>query len=110
MEIQQTYKFPGDDIKLLRHSLPRNPCINCRNDNGDCCGCPDEHNYHTALKPYKEANLLEFAEKICEIRSKISNVSELSLRISKLQQEIKNDLADLPKELQEVIHYENDKL
>ena len=47
---------------------------------------------------------------ICEIRSKISNVSELSLRISKLQQEIKNDLADLPKELQEVIHYENDKL
>ena len=51
------------DKTLIFSKLPEDPCKKC--DMGiACCGCPNGAKYQERIRPYKEHNVLELAQKI----------------------------------------------
>jgi len=62
MKKTEKIEFTKKDIELLRQEIADNPCDDCSlQRDGSCCGCPSGRDYMAAIKPYKDANILEYA-------------------------------------------------
>lgn len=87
------YEFDEKDIKLLNKKLPDNPCTSCPNSKyGNCCGCDNYMKYVNTIKPYEEAEILEFAIKLKEIDNKKKIIIEKEKEIKDLESEIPQEL------------------
>ena len=67
-----------------------------------CCGCPEQREYAKAVKPYDEAGIYEYAEKIRSIGGIEDKIAALERKKDKLYNslpvEIRNVYDDLKKE------------
>lgn len=102
MKEQTIYTFSDDDLKLLKQPIPINPCSHCL-DSGSCCGCPKERDYCTAIKPYRDANILIFADIIRNIRNKRCEADRLLKHSKELNREANDALLSLPGQLREIV-------
>lgn len=102
MKEQIIYTFSDDDLKLLKQTIPVCPCSHCL-DCGSCCGCPKERKYQTTIKPYRDNNLLVFADTIRNIRKKRSESDCLLKRSKELNKEADDALLSLPEQLRKIV-------
>ena len=89
-------RFTDEDFKLLKKSIPSSPCDDCR-DSFICCGCPKETEYERTIKPYRDAEILEYAKTISEIRN-------LSYAIESYRKKIIELTGKLPDEIKPIIN------
>lgn len=99
---QTIYTFSDDDLKLLKQPIPINPCSHCL-DSGSCCGCSEERKYQTAIKPYRDNNLLVFADTIRNIRKMRSESDRLLKHSKELNKEANDALLSLPEQLRKIV-------
>lgn len=102
MKEQTIYTFSNDDLKLLIQPIPINPCSHCL-DSGSCCGCPEERKYQTIIKPYRDNNLLVFADTIRNIRNKRYEADRLLKHSKELNKEANDSLLSLPEQLRKIV-------
>lgn len=102
MKEQTIYTFSDDDLKLLKQPIPINPCSHCLNF-GSCCGCPEERDYCTAIEPYRDANILIFADIIRNIRNKRCEADRLLKHSKELNKEANDALLSLPEQLRKIV-------
>ena len=102
MKEQIIYTFSDDDLKLLKQPIPIDPCSHCP-DSVYCCGCPEERKYQTTIKPYRDNNLLVFADTIRNIRKKRSESEHLLKRSKELNKEANDALLSLPEQLRKIV-------
>lgn len=98
MIIEQKIILTDDDNYLLSKPLPENPCfIKCNaSDRSACCGCAEGTQYEEAIKPYRDAGILEYAEKIADIH-------RLKREIFDREKMIENKCKALPVEIREFV-------
>lgn len=102
MKEQTIYTFSDEDLKLLKQPIPIDPCSHCP-DSAYCCGCPEERDYRTAIKPYRDANILIFADIIRNIRNKRCEADRLLKHSKELNKEANDSLLSLPEQLREIV-------
>jgi hypothetical protein len=99
---QTIYTFSDEELRLLKQPIPINPCLSCF-DSGSCCGCPEERKYQTTIKPYRDNNLLVFADTIRNIRKMHSESDRLLKRSKELNKEANDALLSLPEQLRKIV-------
>ncbi len=99
---QTIYTFSDDDLKLLKQTIPISPCSHCF-DSSICCGCPEQRDYRTAIKPYRDANILIFADIIRNIRNKRCEADRLLKHSKELNREANDALLSLPEQLRKIV-------
>lgn len=76
------------DKTLIFSKLPEDPCKKC--DMGiACCGCPNGAKYQERIRPYKEHNVLELAQKTNEYYKLYKEIEQATLSMSKLDGEFR---------------------
>lgn len=90
------YEFTNEDYELLSRPIPINPCSTCVNT--WCSDCTEEHIYKSIMKSYKDANIIEFAEKISAIQKAIRE-------LNKNKKLVKELISELPEELQKNVKF-----
>ena len=81
------YSFDSEDIELLKKPIPNDPCNKC-SDRVGCCGCNEHDIYREAIKPYKDRNIFEIANKL-RTRNKIKqSIEESYSKISDINKEL----------------------
>lgn len=90
------YEFTNEDYELLSRPIPVNPCSTCVNNY--CSDCTEKHTYNSIMKSYKDANIIEFAEKVAVIQETIRKIN----RNKKLVRDL---IGELPEELQKNVKF-----
>lgn len=91
MEIHTEYIFTNEDLKNIKTKLPKDPCKGCSaHSDGSCCGCSDGREYYLTIKPFKEANILEYVLKYNQILDIHENITILSEHEKTLKKELEN--------------------
>ena len=104
MKVRQEILLTDADKYLLSKPLPPNPCdYKCSpREKFGCCGCPEQREYAKAVKPYDEAGIYEYAEKIRSIGGIEGKIAKKEKKKDKLYNslpvEIRNVYDDLKKE------------
>lgn len=91
------YELTSEDRELLKTRLPERPYEYDHHDYG-FCGSPECDAYEKALKPYKEANLLDFMflkERLIEtVSRRDSSPSQIIAVIEDFKKQVPNNVAE----------------
>lgn len=92
-----SYELTNEDRELLKTRLPERPYEYDHHDYG-FCGSPACDAYEKALKPYKEANLLDFMflkERLIEtVSRRDSSPSQIIAVIDDFKKQVPNNVAE----------------
>lgn len=101
MKKEIIYHITDEDKELLKKPLPINPCNNRCPDRHSCCGCPKLTEYDKTIKAYQDADIYVWA-------LTIGSVNEVEEKIKELEEEKKQLISKLPKEIVELVWSEQD--
>ena len=88
---KREYSFDNEDLKLLKETLPDNPCEKCSpSERMVCCGCPDRREYDKVIEVYKDHNIYEIACAIHKVDALVDEETKLKTQI----QAVKRDIAE----------------
>lgn len=90
MKVETVVTFDENDKELLKKELPKNPCTDCYLHGNGCCGCMKGIEYEKALKPYKEANILDIAVKNKERLNLIRDIEIKKEKVKEIEENLPN--------------------
>lgn len=103
MEINQTYQFSDEEIKMLENPLPHNPCKYCSGKEY-CCGCQKGREYVHKITKYKELGIYDIARNIQEAHNIQASIRDFKNKIRSLQTELKVVKSCIPQEVLEFVY------
>ena len=103
MEINRTYQFSDEEIKMLKNPLPYNPCEYCGGKE-DCCGCQKEREDGHKINKYKELGIYDIACNIQEVYHIQASIRDFENKIRSLQTELKAVKSCIPQEVLEFVY------
>lgn len=104
---KREYSFDNEDLKLLKETLPGNPCEKCSpNERMVCCGCPDRREYDKVIKVYKDHNIYEIACAINKVDALVDEEARLKTQIKAVKHDIAKAISSIPDEICAGLNYE----
>ena len=96
MKKVEIIEYTQEDYELLKKPLPNDPCSTCR-AGYECCGCPEEREYASKVKPYKDAGIYEVAVLLNRRKININKMEELTKEIAKIDNDLFGEKFSLDK-------------
>ena len=104
---KREYSFDNEDLKLLKETLPGNPCEKCSpSERMVCCGCPDRREYDKVIEVYKDHNIYEIACAIHTVDALVDEETRLKTQIKAVKHDIALAMSSIPDEICAGLNYE----
>lgn len=95
MKVLKIVQIDDEGYKLLKQPIPEDPCKQC--SILGCVGCPRQREYEAAIKPIKDAGLLEAKQHVDRIRLDLQDLKELKMSTQRECAAVKDSGFDLNK-------------